>query len=330
MRRFSLLLLVLVLLGASAAVVLPRAERALAFRIAADEPAELADLRLAEVFDGEVAAREIAAALAVDDIELAESFLALAEARGLSVTGELRDRISASGITREQIRRTVSSFGRGFVTGQPENLAGYAGAATADLLVFGDVRDLSREGYRWARGEAADPLIAGLATVGLAVTAVTYLSEGAGMPVRAGVSLFKTARRTGKVGDNLAADVGRVVRSGHGVKVAAAFADLGKIESKAGARAALEGLRHAGDLADLTRVSRLAEKNGRSTLAVLKTLGRGALVIGAGAVTATLWVLSAATNIFLLVITLCTMFAWLVRRMWPVVRYAAVKVATVG
>jgi len=159
------------------------------------------------------------------------------------------------------------------------------------------------------------------------VTAGTYATAGEAVPVRAGMSLVKAARRTGKIGLSLATDFARAVRAGEAGRVTLAVADLGRIESKAGARTAIEGLRHAENVSDLSKVSRLAEAKGRSTLAVLKTLGRGALVVGAGAVTAALWVLGATTNIFLLVITLCTIFAALVRRLWPAGRYLGVKIA---
>ena len=55
---------------------------------------------------------------------------------------------------------------------------------------------------------------------------------------------------------------------------------------------------------------------------MLKTLGRGAIALGAGAVTGALWVLGAATNIFFLVLTLTTLFAMLVRGLWRTGRFA--------
>jgi hypothetical protein len=302
MKRIVALCAVLALLAGSAAYLVPRAGHALALRLAADDPAKLADLRLRTSFDADTAAREIEAALKVDDIELAESFLALADARGIPVEAALRQRVEAAGSAREQVRRAAARFGKGFFTGTAESIEGIAGAATGDLLVYGDVRDLVREGARWVKGQEVDPLMAGLATVGLAVTAGTYFASGAPAPARAGVSLFKVARRTGKVGANLAADVTRLARSGNGVRAVNAFADLGRIEGKAGARAAIEGMRHADDVADLAKVGKLAERNGSTTIAILKTLGRGALALGAGAVTGALWVLGATANIFLFVI----------------------------
>jgi len=316
MKRILALCAALALLAGSAAYLVPRAGHALALRLAADDPAKLADLRLRASFDAETAAREIEAALKADDIELAESFIALADGRGVALAQELRARVAAAQSAREQIRRIATRFGKGFLTGSAENIEGIAGAAAGDLLVYGDVRDLVREGTRWVKGQEVDPLMAGLATVGLAVTAGTYFASGTAAPARAGVSLFKAARRTGKIGASLAADVTRIARSGNGVRAVNAFADLGKIEGKAGARAAIEGMRHADDVADLAKVGKLAERNGSTTIAILKTLGRGALALGAGAVTGALWVLGATANIFLLVIALSTVFAAFARWLW--------------
>jgi hypothetical protein len=322
MRRIVALFAVLALLIGGAAYLLPRAEQALALRLAADDPARLADLRLALAFDADLAALEIENALVADDLELARSFLALADQRGIALDPALRERVNAAGSAREQIRRYATRFGKGFVTGQADELAGIAGAATGDLFVYGDVRDLVREGAHWLKGQEVDPLMAGLASVGLAVTAGTYFASGAGAPARAGVTLFKAARRGGKIGVNLATDMTRIVRSGRGGRAVAALADVGRIEAKAGARAAMEGMKHADDVADLAKIGKLAERNGSTTLAILKTLGRGAIAIGAGAVTGALWVMGAATNIFLLVLTISTLFAVLVRWLWRAGRLA--------
>jgi hypothetical protein len=333
MTRILAVLAALVMFAGSAAYLLPRAEHALALRMAADDPAKLAELRLRASFDAELAAREIDAALATDDLELAESFAELAGQRGIALSAGQLARLDAARSTKEQIRRVATRFGRGFVTGNAEGIEGIAGAAAGDLLVYGDIRDLVREGTRWVRGQEVDPLMAGLATAGLAITAGTYFASGAVAPARAGVSLFKVARRTGKIGANLATDFVRLARTG-GKRAVNVFADIGKIESKAGARTAIEGMRHADDAADLAKLGKLAEQNGSTTLAVLKTVGRGAIVLGAGAVTGALWVLGATANIFLLVLAISSLFAMFARWLWRGGRlawrggrYAVVKLA---
>ncbi len=325
MKRILFSLGALVALSATLYAIWPEAHRAWTWRMAAEEPAKFAELQLADAFDADVAAAEIRAALDRDDLELAESFAALAEARAVPVPADLKARLEYARGTLQQIRRAAMNFGHGFVTGAPESAAGMAGAATGDLLVYGDVRDLAREGWRAAQGQTIDPVIASLAAAGLAVTAGTYMSEGLAAPARAGVSLFKASRRAGKLSANLVADAGRLARGGKTGTLVTAFADLGKIESKAGARTALEGLRHADGVGDLAKVGKLAEANGSTTLAILKTLGRGAFALGAGALTASLWVMGAATNIFLLVIAITTLFASLVRWLWPAVRYVGAK-----
>lgn len=322
MKRVVALFAILALLTGSAAYLMPRAEQALALRLAVDDPVRLAELRLAMTFNSDAATREIEAALAADDAELAESFVALADQRGIALDPTLRARVAAAGTTREQVRRYAANFGKGLVTGKADGVAGIAGAATGDFFVYGDVRDLVREGVHWLKGQEVDPLMAGLASVGLAVTAGTYFASGAAAPARAGVTMFKAARRTGKIGVNLATDMTRIVRSGRGGRAVAALADVGRIEAKAGARAAMEGMKHADDVADLAKVGKLAERNGSTTLAILKTLGRGAIALGAGAVTGALWVMGAATNIFLLVLTVSTLFAVLVRWLWRAGRLA--------
>jgi hypothetical protein len=93
-------------------------------------------------------------------------------------------------------------------------------------------------------------------------------------------------------------------------------------------------MRHADDAADLAKLGKLAERNGSTTLAVLKTLGRGAIVLGAGTVTGALWVMGATANIFLLVLAISSLFAMFARWLWRGGRlawrggrYAVVKLA---
>ena len=64
----------------------------------------------------------------------------------------------------------------------------------------------------WPAGEKADELVLGLACVGLAVTAGTYATLGAGTPARVGLSVVKAARKTGRLGARMATWIGRSVR----------------------------------------------------------------------------------------------------------------------
>ena len=174
-------------------------------------------------------------------------------------------------------RHKAQSFARGLITGEPDDMAALAGTAVGDLFVFGDIRDALREGKRLASGEQADELVLGLACVGIAITAGTYLTFGAAAPARAGLTLVKVARKTGSLGAELAGNIGRMVRQAgftgaspvlavraarDAVKVERAGGllhlarDVGRVEQAAGGRAAFDGLKVAKEPADMTRVAK--------------------------------------------------------------------------
>src|SRR5712691_757006 len=302
---------------AAAFYVLPQGKRALDLNLAADDPARLADLQLADGFGAELARREIAAALDQDDIELAESFAALAAERGIAVPEDLKARLAQAQSPAMQSSRAAGNFGRGFITGQTDDGYGLAGAAAGDLIGWGDVRDLAREGWHALSGQEVNRLLVGMSAAGLAVTAWTYLSAGAAAPVREGLSVVKAAGRAERLGKGLVESVGRSVANGRAEHLGVALADLGTIESKAGTRATLQGLREVEGLSEVSKLKRLANAKGRSTLAILKTLGRSAFVLGAVTVTAAGWILGALLNLFFIVLAIQKGFMALVRRLWP-------------
>lgn len=74
--------------------------------------------------------------------------------------------------------------------------------------------------------------------------------------------------------------------------------DVGRIGEKAGMRGALDTLKVAEGPEDVARAARLAESKGGQTRAILKILGRGALLLATGAFDLTLWVFSALLALF--------------------------------
>jgi hypothetical protein len=329
-RRAIWPVLAAVLLAAGSVVLAPRGFEAGALLLAQDDPVRLADHALDKVFSQALAEREIAAALDAGDIDLADSFVALARERAVAIDAVLMARVEAAHGTAATAQRNVTRFARGLVTGEPTDAVGLAGTALGDLFVFGDARDAVREGVRLAKGEAADELVLGLACAGLAVTAGTYATIGAGAPVRAGLSLVKAARKTQRLGARLAGWLARTARetvdaaalrravvnvsltepglalraAREAVKVEKAqdlfraARDAGRIEAKAGTQAALDGLKVAEGPRDMSRLARLAEAKGGKTRAILRLLGRGAIALTVAAVDLASWLFSALLALF--------------------------------
>jgi hypothetical protein len=268
-------------------------------RLAENDPVKIADRALDQSFNPGVAEREIQSALAAGDTDLAQSFLDLAADRGVTVDPALTDRVKEANATAGSLANTAGRFVQGLWTGEPVDLASLAGTAFGDLFVFGDIRDAAREGTRYLTGQHADPWILGLAGVGLAITAGTYISLGATAPTRIGLSLVKAARRTGRLNPVLAV---RAAREAVKVEEAGGLAELvgnvGGVESRAGTQAALDSLQVAEDSSDMSRLARLAAAKGSKTRAIVKLLGRAAIVLTAGAFDVAIWLFWAAFALF--------------------------------
>ncbi|MDA9519658.1 hypothetical protein XI06_04625 [Bradyrhizobium sp. CCBAU 11434] len=314
------------------AQVAPHARQAGAILAAQDDPAALSELKLDATLanNDRLVQDNIETALKADDADLADSFVALARDRNIALPDDLLGRVSDAVKSENSSSHFAKRFATGLVTGNAEDVASLSGTVAGDLFVIGDIRDVVREGKHLAMGEDTDRLVLGLATAGLAVTAVTYVSAGGAAPVRAGLTLVKDARKVGRLGEGLAEWAGRsarevvdtpmlqnavasgsvlrpgetvnAIKAGFRVEKAGALVRLGKdvtrVAEKSGTRGAMDTLRIAEGPKDVARAARLAEAQGSKTRAIMKLLGRGALLLVGGAFDLTLWLLGAALTLF--------------------------------
>jgi len=299
MRHPGFALLCAVIFGCAALVVGGNAVDEAQRLAVADDPVAISDRALDQVFSKGVAQREIRAALTAGDTDLAQSFLDLAAERCVEVDPALIEKVRQAQTDAGSATHAVGRFVQGLWTGEPTDLASLAGTAVGDLFVFGDIRDAAREGKRYLLGQPADPWILGLAGVGIAMTAATYASVGLGAPERIGLTLAKVARRTGRLNPVLAV---RVARDAIKVEEAGGLAelagDVGRIETKAGTQTALDSLQIAQEPRDVSRLARLSAAKGGKTRAIIKLLGRGAIMLAASALDLATWLLWAALMLF--------------------------------
>jgi ATP-dependent protease HslVU (ClpYQ) peptidase subunit len=331
-RRISSALVGIAASAAVCAAVWPHARDAGAVVLAQDDPVELSDARINAVLQKNqaVVAEQTEAALAAGDADLADSFVSLAREKNIPVADDLSRRVADAVTEENSSSHFARRFATGLVTGNADDAASLSGTVAGDLFVFGDIRDVVREGKHLAMGEDTDRLVLGLATAGLAVTAATYASAGGAAPVRAGLTLVKDARKVGRLGKGLAEWAGRsardvvdtpvlqkamasgsVLRPGQTASaIKAAFRaekagglvrlakDVGRVTERAGTRGALDTLKIAEGPEDVARAARLARTKGGQTRAIIKILGRGALLLATGAFNLTLWMFSALLALF--------------------------------
>ena len=331
-RRIGLALAAMTVSGAALTAIWPHAREAGAILAAQDDPVGLSDLQLNSALrnNQNIVAGQIEAALAAHDTGLASSFVDLAKAKDISLSDELVQRVNAAVAEDSTTSHFARRFASGLVTGNADDAGSLSGTVAGDLFVFGDIRDVVRESKHLVMGEDTDRLVLGLATAGLAVTAATYVSVGGVAPLRAGLTLVKDARKVGRLGEGLTEWAGRsarevvdtsmlenavssaaVTRPTQTVSaITAAFRaekagglvrlakDVGRVSEKAGARGALDTLKIAEGPEDVARAARLAEASGGKTRAILKLLGRGALLLAAGAFNLSWWVFGALFALF--------------------------------
>jgi hypothetical protein len=318
--------------AATCVLLWPHARDAAAILTAQDDPMKLADVQFDSAWRDNkfVIEQNIEAALAANDADLANSFVDLAREKDISVPDDLSRAVRQAVVEENSTSHVARRFVTGLVTGNADDVASLSGTVAGDLFVFGDIRDIVREGKHLAMGEDTDRLVLGLAAAGLAVTAATYVTVGGMVPVRAGLTLVKDARKVGRLGERFTEWAGRsareivdapmlqnavatasVTRPGQTVSaIQAAFRaekagalvrvakDVGRVSEKAGIRAAQDTLRIAEHPKDVARAARLAEVKGGQTRAILKVLGRGALLLAAGTFDLTLWVFGALLAVF--------------------------------
>ena len=285
-----------VCLALAAALSVPEGMHAARTIAAADDPVRLSELALDKSFDAAVATREIEAALAAGDTELARSFADLALERGVAIAPALIEKTESAERGAALPSSKAASFARGFVTGKPEDVASAAGMLAGDLFVFGDVRDVVREGWRGLNGEEMDTLVLGLAGTGIAVTAGLYVSAGIAAPARAGLSVVKAARKGGYIGAPLI----RLLKVEKREGLVKFVGDLGRVQSRTGMRGALDGLKIAERPQDVAKLATLAAAKGGKTRAIVKLLGRGAIVLTGALFDLALWIFWALVNLLML------------------------------
>lgn len=347
MKRVSLAVGLGLALAAAGTLVLPQGWQHWRLLAAADDPVALSELRLTRALSAARLDAEIESAIAARDSGLADSFIALASERGFPVSAEPQRRLQA--LKDGAVTQAVADFGHGFVAGDRESGAAFAGALVGDVTGYGDLRDLALEGRKWLGGEGADATVLAIAAAGLAISAATWVSFGGALPARNGLSAVKAASKTKLLSPALAANLTRVaagaidrpalnaslaaasrldiaaarVAAGGIVKPAAMarFATLGQDAGAVYARTGQRGLRQvlslADDAGDIGKAAKLGAAKGTTTRAILKILGRGALVLGALSLSAVSWMLALIGYAVAIAMLAQRVGWWLGRRLFP-------------
>ena len=137
---------------------------------------------------------EIQSAIERSDFDDARMYLKIAESNNYSVDHKkYQQQLVEKDTQFKRLVNNASNFANGFIKGDSGNLAGVAGAVSADFTVVGDARDLNKEYLKYQQGKEVNELIVVLSGAGIGLTALTVGSLGSTAPVKAGTSMIKLA-----------------------------------------------------------------------------------------------------------------------------------------
>ena len=227
----------------------------------------------------------------------------LTEIRGLESEGRLGEAehladwvLDGSAVTnrteiekmREDIHSKRSSFwGRarrsvkGFIKGDGTSIEELCGAMVSDFFLWGDLRDLTQQGYKKVKGEETDPVIAALAAVGVVTSVISYIpdpAEGGEVAADTSISLLKTLKKTGHLSKKFCG----VIVDGCKKSVKAKSLTKGMKDIVLGMKHLFDGagaaraaviMKHVDDVDSLKAVSKMAKRTAEPTAILVRMRG---------------------------------------------------------
>lgn len=228
--------------------------------------------------------------------------------KGSSITN--RNEIVA---LREEVNKKRTAFwnrvyraGKGFVVGDGVSLEELSGAMVSDFLLWGDIRDLAKQGYNKITGKETDPVVAALAAVGVGTSVATFVAGGAtaaeavATPVTGGASsaavpATATATSVAAVADASVSFLKMLRKTGHLTKrfsrflvdackrtskaksldkgLGEAFVGIKNLTQGVGAARAATIMKHVDDVDSLKAVSKMAKEAAEPTMIVVRVHG---------------------------------------------------------
>ncbi|HHD83749.1 MAG TPA: hypothetical protein ENK93_02625 [Campylobacteraceae bacterium] len=165
----------------------------------------------------------------------------------------------------------------GVIEGRSDETIGKVSAGVSDLFLWGDIRDLSIEGYHYLKGEEVDKVLVALSTIGVAVTGLTVISGGSSAGVKGGVSALKLVRKSGKMPlwmQKYLIRSAKEIKKSHDLKpVKVLFEDIYDVTKASGFNTMTELLARSKSLKAFRASLGFAKTFGKESGAVLKVLG---------------------------------------------------------
>jgi hypothetical protein len=204
--------------------------------------------------------------------------------------------------------RNVKAFTSGFLKGESESGGGMSGSIASALTLYGDLRDLNKEGSKYMDDKPYDAFILNISLVGVGLSASQLLTAGASTPLKVGASVLKVAKKTGKLTKaftkelstrlsktvdtnmlktldfnslfSLKSSAKTIEKSINMKPVKTLFTDINLIKSNTSLVDTIGLMKYVDTPKDLKNIGKISKQYTTNTKGVMRILGKGALRAG--------------------------------------------------
>ena len=230
-----------------------------------------------------------------DDIKMYQN---LAKMLDITLSKRTLQSIAEENSLGKKMWRNIKAFGSGFLSGKSDSAVGLGGSIASDMTLYGDLRDIKREGSKYRNGEDYDAFVLKISLIGVGLSATQLLSVGATTPLKVGASVMKVAKKSGKltkpftkiIATRLSKtidpkilktlDAKAIAKNMNLAPVKGLFKEINGIKKQTSTVDTLALLKYVNNTNDLRKIGKLSKTYKTNTKGVMKVLGKRALRAG--------------------------------------------------
>ncbi len=184
---------------------------------------------------------------------------------------------------REDNEYKTQKIVEGILIGKSDELHGQVAALISDLFVFGDIRDLTIEGYNYLSNNEVDEVLVALSTIGVVATSMSIVSGGTTTTIKPIISFLKFTQKSGKlpkwVGAYIVNLAKNVRKSGNLKDIKIFFTNIHDLISFTGLKGGVKLLSKTSDLKSFNSSIFFAKQFGKNSSVLFRIVGNDVVSI---------------------------------------------------
>jgi len=244
-----------------------------------------------------------------DDVEV---YSKLANRFNVELNSTTKDLIAKENTASKKLLRGFKSFTNGFLSGNAKDGVGVAGSITSDFTLYGDFRDIYKEGNKYLNNKPYDKYILGLSMIGVGLSGATLVSLGSASGVKVATSTLKLAKKekmltkgfSKVLGEKLSKTVNfkalkemkfnsisaikkdsKIIKNSINIKpIKPIFKNINQLYKNTSLVDSIHLLKYVDNAKDLKAIAKLSKRYKSATRGVFKVIGKSAIRLVKGSI----------------------------------------------